>query len=141
MSANIKYLKLGPKASSFYDMSTGLHIVEGEVIAVNEAYLSKGRRTARALQGGHIAYATAEEYNLYHGNESVDMSKDKTPNALSEKFFNLYNNKKSVKEISDAFNKAELVSIAELAEIEVEDSDTKASIIEALIEDIEENKE
>lgn len=130
----MKYLKLGDNATSFYDMGTGLKISGKGVVAVNEAYINQGKRTRRALQGGHLIYATQEEYEEANG---VKAESENTVESLSKKFYNLYQSGKSTKELADAFNKAQLVKIAEAAELEVEDADTKSSLVEAIIEQIE----
>lgn len=131
----MKYLKLGDNATSFYDMGTGLKISGKDVVAVNEAYINQGKRTRRALQGGHLIYATKEEY------EEANGVKADTVESLSKKFYNLYQSGKSTKELADAFNKAQLVKIAEAAELEVEEADTKSSLVEAIIEQIESTDE
>lgn len=130
----MKYLKLGDNATSFYDMGTGLKISGKDVVAVNEAYINQGKRTRRALQGGHLIYATKEEYE--EANVKAE-SENNTVESLSKKFYTLYQSGKSTKELADAFNKAQLVKIAEAAELEVEDADTKSSLVEAIIEQIE----
>ena len=131
----MKYLKLGDNATSFYDMGTGFKISGKDVVAVNEAYINQGKRTRRALQGGHLIYATKEEYEEANGVKAE--SENNTVESLSKKFYNLYQSGKSTKELADAFNKAQLVKIAEAAELEVEDADTKSSLVEAIIEQIE----
>jgi hypothetical protein len=128
----MKYLKLGDNATSFYDMGTGLKISGKDVVAVNDAYINQGKRTRRALQGGHLIYATKEEYEEANG-----VKAEYTVESLSKKFYNLYQSGKSTKELADAFNKAQLVKIAEAAELEVEEADTKSSLVEAIIEQIE----
>lgn len=132
----MKYLKLGDNATSFYDMGTGLKISGKDVVAVNEAYINQGKRTRRALQGGHLIYATKEEYEEANG-----VKAEYTVENLSKKFYNLYQSGKSTKELADAFNKAQLVKIAEAAELEVEEADTKSSLVEAIIEQIESTDE
>lgn len=134
----MKYLKLGDNATSFYDMGTGLKISGKDVVAVNEAYINQGKRTRRALQGGHLIYATQEEYEEANG---VKAESENTVESLSKKFYNLYQSGKSTKELADAFNKAQLVKIAEAAELEVEEADTKSSLVEAIIEQIESTDE
>lgn len=139
----MKYLKLGDNATSFYDMGTGLKISGKDVVAVNEAYINQGKRTRRALQGGHLIYATKEEYEEANGvkAESENNTVENTVESLSKKFYNLYQSGKSTKELADAFNKAQLVKIAEAAELEVEEADTKSSLVEAIIEQIESTDE
>lgn len=135
----MKYLKLGDNATSFYDMGTGLKISGKDVVAVNDAYINQGKRTRRALQGGHLGYATQEEYEEANGVKAE--SENNTVESLSKKFYNLYQAGKSTKELADAFNKAQLVKIAEAAELEVEEADTKSSLVEAIIEQIESTDE
>lgn len=130
----MKYLKLGDNATSFYDMGTGLKISGKDVVAVNDAYINQGKRTRRALQGGHLIYATKEEYEEANG---VKAESENNTESLLKKFYNLYQSGKSTKELADAFNKAQLVKIAEAAELEVEEADTKSSLVEAIIEQIE----
>lgn len=137
----MKYLKLGDNATSFYDMGTGLKISGKDVVAVNEAYINQGKRTRRALQGGHLIYATKEEYEEANGVKAESENENNTVESLSKKFYNLYQSGKSTKELADAFNKAQLVKIAEAAELEVEDADTKSSLVEAIIEQIESTDE
>lgn len=138
----MKYLKLGDNATSFYDMGTGLKISGKDVVAVNEAYINQGKRTRRALQGGHLIYATKEEYEEANGVKAEsENTENNTVESLSKKFYNLYQSGKSTKELADAFNKAQLVKIAEAAELEVEEADTKSSLVEAIIEQIESTDE
>ncbi len=59
-----KYVKLGEKANSFYDPSTGLSLVPNEVKEVPGSFL-RSQRTRRFLKGGGIAYASKEEFNEY----------------------------------------------------------------------------
>lgn len=134
----MKYLKLGDNATSFYDMGTGLKISGKDVVAVNDAYINQGKRTRRALQGGHLIYATQEEYEEANG---VKAESENNTVSLSDKFYNLYQSGKSTKELADAFNKAQLVKIAEASELEVEEADTKSSLVEAIIEQIESTDE
>lgn len=137
----MKYLKLGDNATSFYDMGTGLKISGKDVVAVNEAYINQGKRTRRALQGGHLIYATKEEYEEANGVKAESENNTVESESLSKKFYNLYQSGKSTKELADAFNKAQLVKIAEAAELEVEEADTKSSLVEAIIEQIESTDE
>jgi hypothetical protein len=57
----MKYLKLGPKATIFFDPTTQILIRGTEVIAAKAFKTSK--KLALALNQGHISWATEEEYN------------------------------------------------------------------------------
>lgn len=134
----MKYLKLGDKASSFYDMATGLQISGKEIVKVSETYIVQGRKTKNALAGGHLVYATEEEYN---GDTKVPATNSgMNTEALAKKFIGLYKALKTPKELENSFSKEELIALTEAAEMEVEKSDTKATLVEALINDLEESE-
>ena len=59
-----KYIKLGEKASSFYDPTTRFAIANGQVKVVTNAVL-KSPRIKRFLKGGGLMLTTKEEYNEY----------------------------------------------------------------------------
>lgn len=59
-----KYLKLGEKASSFFDPITRLKLINNMVIEALPIQL-KSPRVKRFIQGGGLSYATKEEYNEY----------------------------------------------------------------------------
>lgn len=57
------YLKLGPKANTFYDVVTGVQISNKQVIRLHNAHDLKHKSLATALQTNHIVIATEQEYN------------------------------------------------------------------------------
>jgi hypothetical protein len=59
----MKYLKLGPKASSFFDPNTQVLIRGNEVVAFER--LPQSKKLTVALAQGHVNRATQEEYELY----------------------------------------------------------------------------
>lgn len=130
--ADFKYLKLGAKASSFYDMATGLKISGDEIVKVHPKYLLS-KRTSRAIQGGHLVYANEGDY-AETGAKGSTKGSTMDVESLRDKFISLWKANKSPKDIADSFNKTELTAMAEMAEIEVEDNDTKMTLVEALIE-------
>lgn len=65
----MKYLKLGEKASIFFDPTTRLLIRGKEVIALKA--IPKSKKLSIALNQGHVVNATEEEYEAFlAGNEA-----------------------------------------------------------------------
>lgn len=68
-----KYLKLGPKATMFFDPTSQLHIRNNEVIALD--MIPKNKKVSLALSAGHIVRAEQEEYEAYqNGGPAVSAS-------------------------------------------------------------------
>lgn len=66
----MKYIKLGPKASNFHDVSTGIKVLPGRVVAINEAQYNFDR-VANAIQHQHLLEATEAEYDAYQKKVTV----------------------------------------------------------------------
>ena len=58
-----RYLKLGPKATMFFDPSTQILIRNNEVIELE--MIPKNKKITTALSQGHIVRAEAEEFLAY----------------------------------------------------------------------------
>lgn len=116
-------VKLGPKAGSFYDSYTKILVRKNEVVELTPTQMNFPR-IQNALMGGHLVMAV-EDVNTPIAVEDVD-----TPIVtLKDKYIEAY---QSGKDVSKIFNLTDLKSIAYDFDIEVEDSDTKASIIDAI---------
>lgn len=130
-----RFVKVGENANIFHDPSTGITVCKGEVVELNERQLLT-KRVRTALSSGHLIY----------GEKSVNKKEKEIDNQLelrllSEKLYAMYKSGKDSKKASEAFTLEQLKMLAEESEITVEESDTKASIAQALYEDIEENKD
>lgn len=111
-------VKLGPRAGSFYDPYSKILIRKGEIVELTPEQM-RYPRIKNALNGGHIIMAVEIPVE-----EEV---------SLKDKYINLY---KNGDDLSKAFSLKELEQIASEFEIEVESTDTKTSIIEAINEEI-----
>lgn len=58
-----KYLKLGPKATSFFDPTTQVLIRNNEVIKLER--LPQSKKLTTALSQGHVVRASEEDYELF----------------------------------------------------------------------------
>ena len=109
-----KFVKLGKKASFFRDSNLDISITPGEVVELNVKQLNSAK-IRRALNGGHLVYTDdpRKAKMVINGD-----SKDK---------------------IMKTFNLEELKALSKAADIELEPTDTKSTICDALIEDCKEN--
>jgi hypothetical protein len=128
----MKKVTINENASIFHDPYSGVTIARGEVVELTLSQLSQ-KRIRQALSAGHIVYA----------NEDVKVeSKPEVPvEELKEKFLGLMVSEKGQKALPKAFTLGQLKNIAVAEGYEVDDSDTKASLIEALLAEFQEVEE
>lgn len=117
-----KYVSLGDKAYSFYDPSTGIQIVRGEVVELSLRQLA-APKIRKALINGHLQYVASK-------NEVVNEVDTET---LKAKFDKLVEAGMDAGKIAKAFTMEEAKSLAEDNNITVEEDDTVLSIVEALM--------
>lgn len=128
---NIKY-KLGPKANYFYDPTNGKKVTpDKEVEFTTKDLLSK--RTKAAINSMHLVRVEKE----------AKKEKASAPTIDLETRFRAAFEQGGVEEVGKAFKKAELRELAISLNFEVQEEDTKATLIEALQSDLypEEEKE
>lgn len=126
--ANIT-VQLGENASVFHDMKTGLTITKGQVVELNLAQQMNPKIKA-ALGGGHLVRVIGLPKEVKKEEVKYNPEEDK------EKFIELFNQGLDIKKLANNFNLAQLKGVAELFEIEVEEDDTKASIVEAIVSEL-----
>ena len=127
-----KFVKLGKKASFFRDSNLDISITTGEVVELNVKQLNSAK-IRRALNGGHLVYTDDPR-------KAEDTAKkDPTVEELVEAFTKMVINGDSKDKIMKTFNLEELKALSKAADIELEPTDTKSTICDALIEDCKEN--
>lgn len=132
-------VKLGKNASIFHDPSVGVTILKGKVATLTNTQATSPK-VLKAIRSGHLVKVNGDE-DIPKKVVVEEPQKPVDQKDLVNQFEALMKEGKSNKELTNAFNKAELTTLAEYYGIEVEDSDTKASIMEAILETIEEEKE
>lgn len=115
-------VKLGNKASIFHSANLGITIKKNQVVELN-AYKSNSVPIRNAINGGFLVVVKDEKYE-----PEVN---------LKEKFTKLVKSGVSEDKLKKTFNLAQLKEIAAGFDIEVEESDTKDSILEAIMSDEE----
>lgn len=118
------FVKLGDKAGIFRDQSLNLTIRKGEVVTIN-LYQQNSKKVKAALNGGHLVVTTDPKLK--------QETQVKTPEDLYEEFKGMLEVEKDTNKIIKYFTLDQFKSIASVANIEVEESDTKKSIFEALV--------
>ena len=127
-----KFVKLGKKASFFRDSNLDISIATGEVVELNVKQLNSAK-IRRALNGGHLVYTDDPR-------KAEDTAKkEPTVEELVEAFTKMVINGDSKDKIMKTFNLEELKALSKAADIELEPTDTKSTICDALIEDCKEN--
>ena len=127
-----KFVKLGKKASFFRDSNLDISITTGEVVELNVKQLNSAK-IRRALNGGHLVYTDDPR-------KAEDTAKkEPTVEELAEAFTKMVLNGDSKDKIMKTFNLEELKALSKAADIELEPTDTKSTICDALIEDCKEN--
>lgn len=128
-----KYIQLGEKANFFHDPYTGLTLAKGETKELTNVQFSS-KRVRAALSQGHLAYAEAPDANTAEKAEvTVDLEatvkkyEDLLPKFVKDEVVN-------VEGLSRKFSLGEVKALAEHFEIEVEENDTKVSILKAITE-------
>ena len=127
-----KFVKLGKKASFFRDSNLDISITPGEVVELNVKQLNSAK-IRRALNGGHLVYTDDPR-------KAEDTAKkEPTVEELVEAFTKMVINGDSKDKITKTFNLEELKALSKAADIELEPTDTKSTICDALIEDCKES--
>lgn len=121
-STDSKYVSLGDNAYSFYDPSTGIQVVRGEVVELSLRQLA-APKIRKALINGHLQYVADK-------NEVVN---EVDPDTLKAKFDKLVEAGMDAGKIAKAFTMEEAKTLAEDNNITVEKDDTVLSIVEALM--------
>lgn len=60
--AKSRFVKLGEKASSFSDATSGLKLAPGQVVELSRKH-KNSRRVINAIKAGHLDYADLEDYD------------------------------------------------------------------------------
>ena len=126
-----KFISLGPKANGFFDQTTGLTIARGEKVEVNDRQL-RSRRIAMALNQGHLIFVQPDQ--------KVDKEKETDLQKLDKKLKAQYEKGVTLDKMSKDITMDQAKALAETHEIEIAEGDTVKDIIEAIVEDFQEEE-
>lgn len=123
-----KNVTLGERAYSFHEPSLGISIAKGEVKELSDRQL-QNRRIRTALNSGHLRIVIEDPSKVAKYSEE-DIEK------LDAKLKKLVDKGVDISKIIKNFSLEESKLLAKKHSIELEESDTLETIIDALIEDV-----
>lgn len=119
----------GPNAYSFYDQSTGINIIRGEVKELTGAQY-RTKRIQMAINSGHLM--------LVQDGTKVDKYDEKAIDKLYKKMKKQQSNGMEISKIAKAYSLEEAKLVAKSKGVEYDEKDTVQSILEVLLSDTEE---
>jgi len=119
----------GPNAYSFYDQSTGINIIRGEVKELTGAQY-RTKRIQMALNSGHLV--------MVQEGAKVNKYDDKAVEKLYKKMKKQQSNGMEISKIAKAYSLEEAKLVAKSKGVEYDEKDTVQSILEVLLSDTEE---
>lgn len=128
MSEKIK-VTVGAKAYSFHDQSTGITIARGEERELTLRQLGS-KKIQMALNSGHLRMIA--DKNKVEKYSASDLDK------LEKKLTAQFEKGMEVAKIAKAYTLEELILIAARHEIVAEQNDTPVTLVQALLEEFEE---
>ena len=119
----------GPNAYSFYDQSTGINIIRGEVKELTGAQY-RTKRIQMAINSGHLL--------MVHDGAKVNKYDEKAIDRLYKKMKKQQSNGMEISKIAKAYSLEEAKLVAKSKGVEYDEKDTVQSILEVLLSDTEE---
>lgn len=119
----------GPNAYSFYDQSTGINIIRGEVKELTGAQY-RTKRIQMAINSGHLV--------MVQEGAKVDKYDEKAIDRLYKKMKKQQSNGMEISKIAKAYSLEEAKLVAKSKGVEYDEKDTVQSILEVLLSDTEE---
>ena len=118
----------GPNAYSFYDQSTGINIIRGEVKELTGAQY-RTKRIQMALNSGHLV--------MVQEGAKVNKYDEKAIDRLYKKMKKQQSNGMEISKIAKAYSLEEAKLVAKSKGVEYDEKDTVQSILEVLLSDTE----
>lgn len=119
----------GPNAYSFYDQSTGINIIRGEVKELTGAQY-RTKRIQMAINSGHLV--------MVQDGAKVNKYDEKAIDSLYKKMKKQQSNGMEISKIAKAYSLEEAKLVAKTKGVEYDEKDTVQSILEVLLSDTEE---
>lgn len=119
----------GPNAYSFYDQSTGINIIRGEVKELTGAQY-RTKRIQMAINSGHLV--------MVQEGAKVNKYDEKAIDRLYKKMEKQQSNGMEISKIAKAYSLEEAKLVAKSKGVEYDEKDTVQSILEVLLSDTEE---
>lgn len=124
--SKVKYITLGEKANFFHDPYSGITLTPQEVKEVSSKQLSS-KKIKQALAQGHLSYTDAPDTEVTKETVSTEATQVKFEKLKAQFGDDLAGMAKKL-------TIPELKVLAEVAEVEVEEGDSKVDILKAILE-------
>lgn len=131
-----KYVQLNPKASIFFDQTTGIKVIGKEVVELTEAQFHQ-KTVVRALANGYLKEVVKPEEKKSNEKEATQPQPSSEENPLKEKLLQLLSDGNDPEKIKESFTLNELKELAMLFDIEPESGDTKMDLVSAILDEVE----
>lgn len=138
----VKYVKLNPKASIFFDQASGIKVIRNEVVELTEAQL-KIKSIRGALANGYLREVSEEaKPKKVEEEKPKDKAEEYKSNVdvLKTKWNELVAEGSDQDKLKEAFTLKELKALAISMDIEPEEDDTKMDLVVAMIDDQSESE-
>lgn len=119
----------GPNAYSFYDQSTGINIIRGEVKELTGAQY-RTKRIQMAINSGHLV--------IVQDGAKVNKYDEKSIERLYKRMKKQQSSGMEISKIAKAYSLEEAKLVAKSKGVEYDEKDTVQSILEVLLSDTEE---
>lgn len=132
-------VEVGRKANIFYDPSTGVKVVKGQIVTLTSSQL-RSKKVRAALTAGHLVRSNKKATVKNTAGKAVEAAKVETTEGteLLIKLKALIEDGTDDTKIAKAFTLTELQTIATETELEdASDYTTKKTLLEAILENLE----
>lgn len=119
------YVTTSPKAGVFHDQALGITVYPNTITELTQAQFSS-RKVQGALAGGHLVIVSNPE-------EVSTKLSHKALEKLDKKIKSQYEKGNSLEKISEQLDIDKAKQLAEINEVEVDDSDTVIDILKAIL--------
>lgn len=118
-------VRLGDRAYSFYDASTGIGLAKGEVIKLTARQLASVK-IRKALHTGHLQYAAeVDEKKPLYNEDDVQ--------TMVDKFNSMVEQGMTSKKIAKAFSKEQIDLIAKEFDLTRDEGESNENVIESIL--------
>lgn len=133
------FVKLGVKATLFYDPKYNLKLSGNQVAEISQE-VKASRKVSSALNGGHLVIISEQEFKELTGEKaSVEQSSGNEVDyeVMYTEFVDKYNDEEDEAKLVESYTKDQLLGIANYLKIE-KPGKTKNEIFDAIVEAIPE---
>lgn len=127
--ASSYFVTVGPKAYSFYDQSTGINVIKGEVKELTAAQY-RTKRVQMAFNSGHLVMVQNQDNVKKYSDADIDKLFAKMKKQLAKGM--------EISKIAKGYTLQEAQLVAKKNNVSYDNTDTVSSILTVLLSETEE---